>query len=512
MNESLKRLARLHNISIHRSVTLKSHGTGLGLFMQNDVPSETELLRIPLKSIYDIYSTEDHLSSSSQDLFKQWIRIIVRDVPFITENDVLFIQILAASIMNKNHSEALKCYTKETLMKTSVDLSLLENLPTLIEIYEFYPKLQVLFHHIVKLFKTIGTLLPEDEFSPNCLRQLYSAVTSRSLEIPYKINQDESFGVRTTLVPVLDFVNHDNGKKNAYYDLDLEENALVLKTLGFNKRSDPKSEVQIFISYDAEENLMKFIPTYGFAPDIHEYQTWEYSLNRVNLKENFADVRKIYQCFDVIPSIQFVKIKTSSTVKWLVDDTNKSFESLLIPFIDGKTLWVENSKQPYCHYIYSTYDKDLILARDSEVLNEAWYAKNFFLLSNDDKFSCGNHFMSLRAGTETIETPSLIDIELLGLKYSRKQFWSMLKQDISSRLKHLHSFRKDKIPLLILTEIEILSSVVLCDEPWLSSHKIDITPPLFSPLEWKSECQIEAPSADDLKHIFNELVNYRFTN
>ncbi|GMG21638.1 unnamed protein product [[Candida] boidinii] len=111
--------------------------------------------------------------------------------------------------------------------------------------------------------------------------QILSAVSSRTLEIPRQVDNDsegegDDFTIDVTLVPILDFVNHDNIKLNSFFDIDRETNDIILK-LDFElydkncreiRESSNSKEIEIFISYSPIEEIFKFFFNYGFIPKI----------------------------------------------------------------------------------------------------------------------------------------------------------------------------------------------------------------------------------------------------
>lgn len=103
--------------------------------------------------------------------------------------------------------------------------------------------------------------IPFDKFF-----QLFQAVRSRSLEIPKEAeggNPDSEFQTNVTLVPILDFANH-NRENNAYFDVDRENFDIVLKL----KRDAIKEEpFEVTISYDPVDTKPEFYLTYGFLTE-----------------------------------------------------------------------------------------------------------------------------------------------------------------------------------------------------------------------------------------------------
>lgn len=124
--------------------------------------------------------------------------------------------------------------------------------------------------------------------------QIYQLIKLRSLEIPHasidtdfsklsldldslKPNEsdDTDFYINVTLVPILDFANHRHNN-NAYFDVDLETSDVVLK-LKNDSTIDP-AKFEVTISYLPHELVQHFIQTYGFIPQLTDFQLFELKL------------------------------------------------------------------------------------------------------------------------------------------------------------------------------------------------------------------------------------------
>ncbi|ODQ60246.1 hypothetical protein WICANDRAFT_78856 [Wickerhamomyces anomalus NRRL Y-366-8] len=87
------------------------------------------------------------------------------------------------------------------------------------------------------------------------------------------------FAVASTMVPVIDFVNHSNDKANSNFDVDKETKDVLLK---YNHK-DPKlkGEVELFITYSEYEDVFNFINAYGFVPKSNKTNPfYEHAIDR----------------------------------------------------------------------------------------------------------------------------------------------------------------------------------------------------------------------------------------
>ncbi|KAI5961933.1 CTM1 [Candida theae] len=120
---------------------------------------------------------------------------------------------------------------------------------------------------IAHAHKDIPNVDVADNISFDKFFQLFQAIRSRSLEVPKEVeggNPDSEFQTNVTLVPVLDFANH-NRENNAYFDVDRENNDIVLK---LKKEEAIKEEpFEVTISYDPVDTKPEFYLTYGFQSD-----------------------------------------------------------------------------------------------------------------------------------------------------------------------------------------------------------------------------------------------------
>ncbi|GME66739.1 unnamed protein product [Ambrosiozyma monospora] len=151
---------------------------------------------------------------------------------------------------------------------------------------------------------------------PDELLQIVSAVRSRTLEIPRAAGKSEeedkkdennvddndnedSFFTDISLVPVIDFVNHDNARLNAYFDVDKQTQDILLKLDSDTLLNVGNNEiVEVFISYSKIEDVNRFFFNYGFIPTsnypekLFEIPFWGHSEGYItNHQDNDDDIK-----------------------------------------------------------------------------------------------------------------------------------------------------------------------------------------------------------------------------
>lgn len=125
------------------------------------------------------------------------------------------------------------------------------------------------YHEFLPLLTTeckldISQYLTFDEYY-----QIVQAVQSRTLEIPHSLEtSDDDFYVNVTLVPILDFANHDFAN-NSYFDVEKHTGDILLKV-----KADfipQASKFELTISYSPDPNIQYFVHNYGFVPQNGKY-------------------------------------------------------------------------------------------------------------------------------------------------------------------------------------------------------------------------------------------------
>ncbi|KAH3686875.1 hypothetical protein WICPIJ_002139 [Wickerhamomyces pijperi] len=160
--------------------------------------------------------------------------------------------------------------------------------------------------------------ITEDIITTNWLRSVEMAVISRILEIPEPLSdsEKEGFAVSSTLVPIIDFVNHSNDLVNCYFDADKDNGDIVLK-LDLTKIQGAVSrvdhELELFIQYSDYEDTFRFLHSYAFIPKSHTIRPlYELTIDREYLSKQVVHQECNYNLglmlrwFQILPNVQFV--------------------------------------------------------------------------------------------------------------------------------------------------------------------------------------------------------------
>lgn len=403
---------QVHNALSVKESSVDDPSSGLGLFVDRtkidreemDGMKDIELLRIAKTATISTYRINSILKDSSQYSCKQAcqrtqerMKKAIRDflslkflTAITTESVVLVVELLILHSLKGEYEipRTLDYYIETVLLETKVNSILLCDQKSL-SIYEhlFPCKLFGSIFEVVDSF--LAKYIPEKSCSLMTIQQMFAAVQSRTLEIPKQVSADsEDFTVETTLVPVLDFANHDNSLQNAHFDVDREtQDVLLLLELPKCDRLSDNEEFEVFISYSPAEDLMHFCGTYGFAPQTNNAtQYFNMSLHRSYLKNHAhlnVNLRLFYKWLAINPVIQLIKHEE----KWYINDTGDEFASLLLPFISlghglGKSCW-EYDSHSYRTFAFFRMSQDEHSHDHQALLNI--YAKKVIQMENDNQ-------------------------------------------------------------------------------------------------------------------------------
>lgn len=384
MEEVFRFYSNSRNIFIHKSLSLKPSTiddpkSGYGLFVEpskfknDELKSETiQLLRIPKRCTFNINTLlallgdEDEFSSKEEfQRTNDKIKIALREImahpnfsAFLTETNLLIIYFMIFQTIRSRYEipENIQYYLENVLMSIEVETAMdsIENLAT---DYGHYPQIFGL-RETLNLFKELF----HDVLNLSDIKHLYSAIISRCLEIPERADtKSEEFTVHSTLVPIVDFANHEGTQKNAYFDIDPSNNDVLLLLDTKAVQSELTKPIEVFISYSPTEDLFSMLVTYGFTPDFRgNSQFWTVSFDRCFLRnydgpDKTTNLRLFYKWMHINPVVPLVKYEHNGKTRWFLNDTTPEFDMLLLPFIpsidDGKIArWAYDST---CHLMFT---------------------------------------------------------------------------------------------------------------------------------------------------------------
>lgn len=324
----------------------ETKGHGIGVFYNNVKSNQEkdeediELLRIPFISSYNIHTLKElvntRLDENDKKVVKKCLNLTFINSNRMSESLILiayfigFLMICKKRKKNEIGKEKDKKSWKNdieiyltVLLDTNVGNLYSDHQDILQDFLSYFPGNAILSNLIFDVVNTDKVDLIEkinkefeEEFEKIKIEeflQICAAIRSRVLEIPKEIedNNEEYYEVNVTLVPLLDYVNHDNDKKNAYFDIDKINNDIILY-LENEKVKDNYNEIEVFISYDSVEDLHSMFTTYGFIPisegieKFIEIPIIGYCDNSKILND-FEATRRLY-CIGQSPNVQF-KVK-----------------------------------------------------------------------------------------------------------------------------------------------------------------------------------------------------------
>lgn len=302
-HEELEKWVNALDIKCNDHVKIKSTSEfGIGLFLESpagSVDAKIELLRVPLLSSYNIYTlrrlVNEELTKEDLGYVKKCLNIVFRNCQCSESNILIgyFIAILMICEKRKDQQrrdgwlQTINTYL-QVLLNTTVGNMYTDQQDILQDYLSEFPGNAIMRDSIEDVIggtwsgvlEEINEELGEefDELKMAEVLQLCGAIRSRVLEIPRAVEESDAdatgeedgdnYYVDVTLVPILDYVNHDSEKRNAYFDIDRETGDVIL-WYESTKKEQPggdAGEEQIFIVYDEHEDLHRMFANYGFIP------------------------------------------------------------------------------------------------------------------------------------------------------------------------------------------------------------------------------------------------------
>ena len=317
-------------------------------------PENCELTRTKVKEIFGKFTQDDELTTT------------------ISETTILIFYFMLFMYIEGQYEipTILRRYLHEVLLKTYIKNSITEH-KTFLQFYGNYPTVITLesnFQAFKRFFSKLHLGTPEADIpSEEQLRQVYAAIISRVLEIPHEVSPDsQDYTTSTTLVPILDFVNHATGSDaNAAFDIDRSTGDILLRLegephIGHKERAKEEEEedkFEVFIQYATTIEVISFYITYGFIPVPPRQPTnvnhtfFNISIDRNYISARQPERRLFYKWLNVVPAIQLCYVDES--VGWVINDVATNWEELLLPDMTndnggGFTHWT------YDKYAYET--------------------------------------------------------------------------------------------------------------------------------------------------------------
>lgn len=439
-------------------VLTDDHG-GYGVFLSDLVDFKGKHLEVMrLSQCYDIKRLLGCIDSKQ---FKTIINDSLGELSQLSETCMLVYFILVIHLMAMEGAEGIPNhiteYISSVLLTTEIN-NASNCIDALMEHYGHVVLFHELKHNLDTLHEAAVSHIPyQQHYSVGVLRQLYSAIVSRVLEIPQlseASSADGSFVVTPSLVPTLDYVNHgDETTRNAYYDIDRTNGDIVLR-LDPTKIRKKGLRREVLISYTDIEDSMGLITKYGFDPandtESQAIKLFSCPLDKKllsSIDSQGINIRNFYKWFCVLPTIQFVR---QTTGEWCINNTISEFARLLLPFVidpqTGESYWQysdgEATEQRFMKYIKETYENEDItysMVKDQYQWYEAssndyiplppcvWYIKSKFTEETCDVMEQEDYVMNLLQTNSSIFEATL------------ENFESYLKKYIDNRIKILQA-------------------------------------------------------------------------
>lgn len=305
VSELFQKYVQLTHATVSPGLLLKEstnkdgNSSGFGLFLQGETvlrdiepvaagaaidTADNILLRIPSSNTFDIYTilhilldkeqyenveqyqqTNNFIKLEMKEFFKEILPATDSGLP--NELVIITFYFILFEHMKVNYKipYALLNYLNDILLQTRITSSITcPELTTLL--YPYHPNLQMQEIFVNNLYEFFHGTVPKQN-----IRQIFASITSRVLEIPHETDEkSENFTVNTTLVPLLDFVNHRN-PSNCYFDVDRSNNNDIVLKFSSNKTEMHDDgitlPIELFISYNPKEELINMVSTYGFVPE-----------------------------------------------------------------------------------------------------------------------------------------------------------------------------------------------------------------------------------------------------
>ncbi|VEU20203.1 DEKNAAC101032 [Brettanomyces naardenensis] len=483
-------------LSIPRQFLPSVHSSplgGLGLFYTGPTDRDITLLSVPSNFTLSIYQCKRIMDSGIGEDGQFAKNFIQKCLSFyctgkVTESRILIcycISMLALDKVGKLKSLEAANFVPEylqVLLKTTVDNIDFDN-KSLLEFYkeEFQGNsllnsvyLELTNGDAEEFAKFIRKELKDDDcISGVQIQQLITAIRSRILEIPRSDHGDEdNFVTDITLVPLLDFSNHDNYKVSAYFDVDRKNSDVLLK-LDHNKFSKEAEDEEIFISYSKTEDINRFFLNYGFIPKsrddwkVFEIPFWGYYSEGTGITEILYRIGQT-------PNLQFgVKFDEKGEIKDLKINLMDNYSFLvLMKGIDWKKYLGDEdvaAEEDDKEVVGEDVVANLMEEATIEQINEAVYEMVEMINGGMKRYRKKlENFMVMideyEIGEE--ETKNISELIKFELEFSRKftDIWEKIKEDTNKE--KANNNNDGEIPNSYETALSMILSPDEVDETW----------------------------------------------
>ncbi|ODV68096.1 SET domain-containing protein [Hyphopichia burtonii NRRL Y-1933] len=353
--DEFEKWVQASGIRVHPNVCVdESSLGGFGLFFDTkDIEKQqdeiVDLVRIPSSSLYSYESLLEKMAKLRKTDVKSSsiLSRILERCPVKSETEIILCYITGFHLIKQSGSALADPDLQNLLqylevLKSTEVLCIPDNFDDHGE--ESLRTMKLIRTNFEELYKEISSVMKdfESKLPFDLFYQYAQAIRSRVLEIPKEINKDEEdFTTDTTLVPFLDFANHE-AKPNSYFDVDRHNGDVILK-LDLNEVKEDAFEITI--CYHLDNSVNSFLNCYGFVPDNEENQIFPLSLSPyvnelLNKMKNTTN-----EPYDLISKWMFIDLSIN-----LIRTNNQvtiDFASSRLPYllIDGLNYYKEWSEE-----------------------------------------------------------------------------------------------------------------------------------------------------------------------
>lgn len=315
---------------------------GMGIFADSAQAQDAIVLRIPNSCTYDIANLLAWTKSlqSETDRFDGVIKGVLSIGNLDSETAIIRSYMWGLTIIQS--ISRIERKKMDALDRVEPYLRVLQTTPVvnvkdLDDAPDYQVQMQVLEkRNLRKVYGELAEIISDLEMHLpfEMAFQIHQAVKSRVLEIPHAVGDGDDFETNVTLVPLLDYANH-NSAYNAVFDVDRATRDVLLRL-----ETPVEAGQEVFISYSPGKNKNTFFRTYGFMPDGNGVYQWRIPDidGLINKAQDTVDVNytALAKWLRVVPQLA---IHVDSDNEALLDPLEFQIPILMIPGLQYYADW-----------------------------------------------------------------------------------------------------------------------------------------------------------------------------
>lgn len=293
--------------------------------------NKTNNLKLPVcrcKEVYNTFMTMFDVSDLENGEKQSLFEIDDKTILFMCLNALFFWNSYKSEILLRLGNTSVKYFNDSPIEKFSPYVKLLNNseisnnflknskdygsiltgttLSFLIpKIHKEHEKYNLILSAFSKQYKGYEDVLKSKLITLQTYLNVLVILESRSLELPMveltlsSVQPDNYVLYSSTLLPLVDFANHDMEKLNSHFDADPTTGDAVLVldlSLVENELQQEKGSFEIFIRYtDDDTDILPFMCQYGFIPNSSSWKIYPFQL-----KLYFDNDEKLFSMVNVL--------------------------------------------------------------------------------------------------------------------------------------------------------------------------------------------------------------------